>query len=109
MVHPHLVLRVAEAFGRRCSMDQPSVGPDGKIVGLPLMLVDDVIRCPMSQHLLQQVQAVRPAHAFKVMNSLSTDQNSWLCIVRVLQHKTAWLASDSHVSANLACEEESVC
>lgn len=33
-------------------MDQPSVGPDGEIIGLPLMLVDDIIRCPMSQHLL---------------------------------------------------------
>ena len=33
-------------------MDQPSVGPDGKIIGLPLMLVDDSIRCPMSKHLL---------------------------------------------------------
>ena len=52
MVHPHLVLGVDEAFGRRCSMDQPSVGPDGKIIGLPLVLVDDIIRCPMSKHLL---------------------------------------------------------
>ena len=84
VVQAHLVLGMAEALCRGCSVDQAPVCPDGKVVRLPLVLVDVIFTSTMCQNLFQQVYTVTPAHALKVIHPLSAHQDSRLGIVRIL-------------------------
>lgn len=85
VIQTHLVLGMAEAFGRRCSVNQAPVCPNGKVIGLPFVFIDVTVTSAMGQHLVQQSHTVRPVHALKMIHTLGAHQNSWLGIVRVLQ------------------------